>query len=117
MTQIPVHFARLRAASSLPSADHAPAARRHLVTAGRATAPSGAPAQLHRAGGEGIRLRCARSALTTSSSALLWYSPRPAGLFFTCLLRHPFFVASVVAPPESLILETAPQRARVRRGH
>lgn len=110
-------LAELCADRRFPSADNAPYARRCPVTAGRDTAPSGVPARLHRVGGEGIRLRCALWAREMVFGALQGGFFCPAGRFFADRIRPPFFVASVVAPPESLIDETAPQKTGGNLGH
>lgn len=81
-------------------ASHAPVARRRPVTDGRDTAPRGVPTRLYRVGGEGTRLRCALCAPEMVFAALCRWFFRLAGRFFASRLRPPFFVASVVAPPE-----------------
>lgn len=98
-------------------ASHAPVAHRRPLTAGRDTAPSGAPARHGRVGGEGTRLRCALCAPAMVLAALRRVSSRLAGRFFASRIRPLFFVASVVAPPESLIDETAPQKTGGNLGY
>lgn len=84
-------------------ADHAPVPRRRPFQAGRDTAPSGVPARrgFCRVGGEGTRLRCARGARVVLRGCGSLISQ-----FFALLFRPPFFVASVVAPPECAIYGT-----------
>lgn len=72
---------------------------RRRVTAGRAAAPSGEPARHGRVGGEGTRL--AQGAGAT-----------PFFRFFASRFTPSFFVASVVAPPDSLMDETT-----IKNGH
>lgn len=98
-------LAELCAERSFSSASQQPVAPLDTFTAGRDSAPSGVPTQLHRVGGEGTRLRGARGAV-----AVFRYCGSQFFQFFAQPLRPPFFVASVVAPPESLIDETAPQK-------
>lgn len=110
-------LAELCADRGFPSADNAPYARRCPVTAGRDTAPSGVPARLYRVGGEGIRLRCAHGVSGGVSAALQGEFFRQAGRFFAVYFTPFFFAASVVAPPESLIDETAPQKTGSHLGY
>lgn len=98
-------------------ASHAPVARRRPFTAGRVTAPSGVPARHGRVGGEGTRLRCALCAPAMVFAALHRVSSHLAGRFFASRIRPLFFVASVVAPPESPDFGTAPQKTGGALGH
>ena len=93
-------------------ASHAPVVRRCLLPAGRDTAPSGVPTRLYRVGGEGTRLRSARGAWM-----VLWVCGIKIFRFFTARFAPPFFVASVVTPPESPDLGIAPQNTVGRHGH
>lgn len=111
MNHIPEHVAKLCAAYNPLLGGYAPVARRRPLTVGRATAPSGVPARHGRVGGEDTRLRCALGVPAMVFAARHLGFSRSKGCFFASRSTPSFFVASVVAPPESLIDETAPQKA------
>lgn len=110
MKPLQVYLAALRSPGGPLSADKAPGARRRPFTAGRDTAPSGVPARHGRVGGEGIRLRCAPCSSAAPNLV-------DKGSFFAGRLTPSFFVASVVAPPESPDFGTTPQKTGETLGH
>lgn len=71
-------------------ADQAPVARSRNPKAGRDAAPSGVPARLYRAGGEGTRLCCALCAPAGVSAALHRGFSCPEERFFGSCITPPF---------------------------